>query len=177
MPSRGGYQAGVSATASASSVNGAGASPAGRPLGAYAALTGAYLAAAGGSAVALRRCGRELPERIAGSDLLLIGIAAHKISRLLAKDRVSAFVRAPFTRYQHAGGHGEVEEQPVGSGLRLAIGELLVCPYCLGQWFATALAIGLIASPRPTRAISSVFVAHTIADFLQLAYRAAEERA
>jgi hypothetical protein len=105
-----------------------------------------------------------------------VGIATHKFSRLVTKDKVASFIRAPFTSFQEASGHGEVEEQPRGDGLRLAVGELLVCPYCLGQWIATGLTLGLIGAPRFTRLVSSVFVAHTISDFLQLAYRTAEDQ-
>lgn len=49
------------------------------------------------------------------------------------------------------------------------------CPYCLAQWVATALTLGLIGAPRLTRLVSSVFVAHTISDFLQVAYRTVED--
>jgi hypothetical protein len=148
-----------------------------RPLAAYAALTGGFAAAIGGALVAMRAAGRELPERPAAADLLLAGVATHKVSRLLARDKVTSFLRAPFTRYQEAGGHGEVEEQPRGSGMRLAMGELLVCPYCLGQWVAAGFACGLVAAPRLTRFVAGIYVAETVSDVLQLAYRALEERA
>ena len=49
-------------------------------------------------------------------------------------------------------------------------------PLLLAQWVATALTLGLIGAPRLTRLISSVFLAHTISDFLQVAYRAAEDK-
>jgi hypothetical protein len=146
-----------------------------RPLGSYAILTGAYTGLAGGL-IALRARRHQLPERPTTGDLLLVGIATHKLSRLLAKDKVTSFIRAPFTRYQEPSGQGEVEEEPYGHGLHLAVGELLVCPYCLAQWVATALTLGLIGAPRLTRLISSVFLAHTISDFLQIAYRAAEDK-
>ncbi len=147
-----------------------------RPLGSYAIVTGVYGAGVAGSLIALRARDRALPERLATRDVLLIGIATHKLSRLIAKDKVTSFIRAPFTRFQEASGQGEVEEEPCGHGLRLAVGELLVCPYCLAQWVATGLALGLIGAPRLTRLISTVFVAHTISDFLQVAYRAAEDQ-
>ncbi|HEX5307573.1 MAG TPA: DUF1360 domain-containing protein [Solirubrobacteraceae bacterium] len=147
-----------------------------RPLGSYAVLTGAYGAGLIGSLVALRARDRELPERLTAGDVLLIGVATHKLSRLVAKDKVTSFIRAPFTRFQEASGQGEVEEEPCGYGLRLAVGELLVCPYCLGQWVATALTLGLVGAPRLTRLVGTVFVAHTVSDFLQVAYRAAEDR-
>jgi len=117
----------------------------------------------------------ELPERLTFGDVLLVGIATHKLSRLIAKDKVTSFLRAPFTRFQEPSGHGEAEEEPCGHGLRLAVGELLVCPYCLAQWVATAFTVGLVRAPRPTRLLATVFVAHTVSDFLQIAYRAAGE--
>ncbi len=147
-----------------------------RPLGSYAVLTGIYGAGFAGSLLALRGRHHRLPERLTASDLLLLGIATHKLSRLIAKDKVTSFIRAPFTRFQESSGQGEVEEEPCGHGLRLALGELLVCPYCLAQWIATALTVGLVGAPRLTRLVVSVFVAHTVSDFLQIAYRAAEEQ-
>ncbi len=148
-----------------------------RPLGSYMALTAGYGAGTLAALAGLRRRGHELPERFSTGDVILLGVATHKISRLIAKDKVTAFVRAPFTAYEHASGHGEVEEQPCGHGARLAVGELLVCPYCLAQWVATGLTLGLLGAPRATRLLSTVFVVHTVSDFLQAAYRAAEQRA
>ncbi len=147
-----------------------------RPLGSYAVLTTVYGGGFAGSLLALRARGHELPERLGLGDLVLIGVATHKLSRLITKDKVTSFVRAPFTRFQESSGYGEVEEEPCGHGARLAIGELLVCPYCLAQWVGSAFALGLVGAPRITRLIASVFVAHTVSDFLQLAYRVAEEQ-
>jgi len=146
-----------------------------RPLGSYAALIGVYAGLTGGSLLALRARHHELPVRPTAGDVLLVGIATHKISRLLAKDKITSFLRAPFTRYQEPAGQGEVDEQPYGRGLRYVVGELIVCPYCLAQWVGTGLTLGLVGAPRLTRWTSSVFVVHTISDFLQAAYRAAEE--
>lgn len=146
-----------------------------RPLGAYAALAGVYGTGFAGSLLALRARGHELPERLSATDLLLLGIATHKLSRLIAKDKVTSFMRAPFTKFQESSGQGEVEERPCGHGMRLAAGELLVCPYCLAQWVSTGLTLGLIGAPRLTRLLSSVLFAHTVSDFLQVAYRAAED--
>jgi hypothetical protein len=43
-------------------------------------------------------------------------------------------LRAPFTRFQDDTGYGEVEEAARGTGFRRAIGELLICQYCVSQW-------------------------------------------
>lgn len=61
-----------------------------RPLGAYATLTGTLLTTAGGFAVWLGRSGIEPPDRIAPSDLALVSVATHKLSRLIARDRTTS---------------------------------------------------------------------------------------
>lgn len=147
-----------------------------RPLGGYAALTGSFLAVAAGFSAWVRRSGRELPEQIETGDLALITLATHKASRLLAKDRVTSAVRAPFTRFQEEGGPGEVEEQARGHGLRRAVGELLICPFCLSMWIGAAFAAGLVVAPRPTRWTAAVLTAVFGADILQLAYKGLENR-
>ena len=121
------------------------------PLGGYAMLMAAFVSVVAAFAAWANRSGRELPERIAPGDLALLTVATHKASRLITKDRVTSAVRAPFTEYQSDGGPAEVEERARGRGLRRALGELLVCPYCLGMWIATLLAGGLLVAPRPTR--------------------------
>jgi hypothetical protein len=93
-----------------------------QPLGGYAALMGAFTSAAAVFSIWIRRSGRELPERIAPADLALITVATHKASRLIAKDRVTSAVRAPFTQFESQGGPAEVEERARGRGLRRAIG-------------------------------------------------------
>jgi uncharacterized protein DUF1360 len=145
-----------------------------RPLAGYSTLTTIFSTAfAGTLAAAWRRNGP--PARPGLWDVVTIGLATHKLARLISKDRVTSFVRAPFVEYVEPAGHGEVDEQPRGEGLRLATGELLVCPYCLGQWIAGAFAVGLVGAPELTRLLAAVFSAETVADFLQLAYRAAED--
>jgi hypothetical protein len=141
-----------------------------RPLGAYATLIGVFIGMIAGFAAWFRRSGRELPDRMSASDLALITIATHKVSREITKSRVGSGLRAPFTRFQYDSGPGEVAEAAQGRGLRRAIGELLVCPYCLGEWIAAAFTAGLLVAPRATRWIASVFVALTGSDVLQLAY-------
>jgi Protein of unknown function (DUF1360) len=146
-----------------------------RPLAAYATLTGVFAALAGGFSVWARCSGRELPERVGPADLALITVATHKASRLFAKDRVTSAFRAPFTRFEEEGSPGEVEEQARGSGLRRALGELVICPYCLSMWIAAAFAAGLLLAPRQTRWIASVLVAVFGSDLLQLLYKHAED--
>ena len=145
-----------------------------RPLGVYGALMGLFGMVCGAFAAWFRGSGRTLPEQVAAGDLALVTLATHKLSRTLAKDRATSTVRAPFTRFEGDAGPGEVREVARGRGLRRAVGELLVCPYCLGLWIATALTAGLLVAPRATRWCASVFVALTGSDILQIAYAKAE---
>lgn len=123
-----------------------------------------------------KRQGRELPDRVPAGQLLLVGAASHKVSRILAKDKVTSPLRAPFTELEGKGGPAEFEERSRGTGARKAIGELLICPFCLGLWVIAAFSVGLLFAPRVTRFVASLFAALTIADFLQIAYKAAEEK-
>lgn len=146
------------------------------PLFIYAALIAAFNGACAALLLLARRGGREMPERIGAADVVLIGTASHKLSRLISKDKVTAPLRAPFTELEGSGGPGELEERPRGSGLRRALGDLLVCPYCLGLWVVAAFSLGLLFAPRLTRFVAAAFSALTLSDFLQIAYKAAEER-
>jgi hypothetical protein len=146
-----------------------------RPLASYGLLMSVFSVLAGGFAVWFKRSGRDLPERIDGRDLALLTVASHKAARLIAKDKVTSAVRAPFTEYQGPAGPGEVSEAPRGHGLRHVIGELLVCPYCLGMWTSAALTAGLLVAPRFTRWLSSVLAIFFGADVLQIAYKKAED--
>jgi Protein of unknown function (DUF1360) len=147
-----------------------------RPHVPYAALASVYFGGCALTLLTYRKRHHELPESFSAADIALLGIATHKISRLITRDKVTAFIRAPFTEFQGPAGHGEQEEMAVGDGFRLAVGELLVCPYCIAQWVAGALTLGLIGAPRLTRTVATIMVVHTCSDFLQLAYRAAEDQ-
>jgi hypothetical protein len=148
----------------------------GPPVRSYALVMAVFNALFGGALLAARRSGRELPERVGERDLLLIGVASHKLSRLVTKDKVTAPLRAPFTEYEEDGGPAEVEETSRGDGVRGAIGDLLTCPFCLGLWVVAAFSIGLLFVPRLTRFLAGVFSALAISDFLQIAYKAAENK-
>jgi hypothetical protein len=140
------------------------------PLLAYTAFMAIFNALFAGALLIARRKGRELPQRPAP------GVAAHKLSRLIGKDKVTSPLRAPFTELEGRGGPGEFEERSRGTGVRKAVGELLICPYCLGLWVVAVLSVGLLFAPRLTRFVASVFAALTLSDFLQVAYKAAEEK-
>ena len=135
----------------------------------YAALLGFYLASVAiltGISVQQRR----LPRKFGLLDLALLGIATHKLSRIVAKDRITGIIRAPFVNYIRSAGAGEVEEEPRGHGLQRGIGHLVSCPYCMAPWCATALGFGLLFAPRATRFFAGILVSVAASDFLHRAY-------
>ncbi|HWF51403.1 MAG TPA: DUF1360 domain-containing protein [Solirubrobacteraceae bacterium] len=146
-----------------------------RPLRGYAVLMGVFASLAGAFSLWLRSTGRKLPERVDPGDLAVLTVATHKASRLLTKDKVTSTVRAPFTRFQANEGAGEVSEAARGTGVRRALGELLVCPYCVAMWIAAGFAAGLVVAPRATRLAASVLTILFGSDLLQIAYRKAED--
>ena len=116
-----------------------------------------------------------LPKKPSLLDLALLGVATHKLSRIIAKDRITGILRAPFVNYIRSAGHGEVEEEPRGRGIQRGIGQLVSCPYCMAPWCATALAFGFIFAPRATRFLAGILATVTISDFLHRASAATQK--
>jgi hypothetical protein len=139
-------------------------------MGVYGGLVGALAALA-------RATGRRPPDRISATDVAMLGVATHKLSRLLTKDAVTSPLRAPFTRYAEPAGEAELNEQPRGTGTRHAVGELVSCPFCAGVWIATGLSAGLVFAPRLTRLVAAAASAVAVSDFMHLEYDVAKRAA
>jgi hypothetical protein len=134
--------------------------PPDRPLRSYRLLTAVFgTAFAGGLALTRER----LPQQTAAGDVALLSVATFKLSRLIARERVTAGIRVPFTDAEGA--------RPQGRGMRRALGELLTCPYCLEQWIAGGFVVGLAAAPRATRATATLFTVVAASDLLQHGWR------
>jgi hypothetical protein len=147
-----------------------------RPLVGYSVVLGGYTVVFGLLSGIGRVRGARLPERFSVQDTVLLGVATHKASRLLAKDAVTSPLRAPFTRYEEPAGDAELNESVRGEGVKHAVGELVTCPFCLAVWVASGLTAGLAFAPRATRAVLTTLTAIATSDALQLAYDTAKQR-
>lgn len=147
-----------------------------QPLGSYAVLAAAFNAGLAAALVAAGRRGR-LPDGIRLGDVATTALATHKLARLVTKDSVTSFLRAPFVRLEEKSGTNSLEEEPRGQGMQRSLGELLSCPECSGQWVAGGLTVGMLHAPRVTRAITSLYSALAIADLLQFVYVGLKSRA
>ncbi|GAB3403275.1 DUF1360 domain-containing protein [Flindersiella endophytica] len=142
-----------------------------QPLEGYAAamslFAGGVLAA---TAVGLL-VGRKAPNGFRLADVVLGGIATHKLARIVAKDAVMSPLRVPFTRFEEPTGAGEVAEEVRDEGtVRTAFGELISCPFCLAPWIASAYTAGLVLTPRMARTWAAVFTTVAISGWLQHVY-------
>ena len=148
-----------------------------RPLGAYVATMSAYGASVAALTAAGLLAGRRLPDRVGPYDVVLLGVATHKLSRTITKETVTAPLRAPFTEFGGSQGQGELHEEVRGHGLRHTVGELLTCPFCLAQWVGTAMTAGLVLAPRHTRLLAATFATVAISDSLQNVYAFLQRKA
>ena len=136
----------------------------------YVQLTGIFAALLLGTLV----LSRPRKSAMTLTELALMGVATHKLSRMVTKDRVTSPLRAPFTRYVGDGEPGEVEEESRGQGAQKAVGDLVTCPYCLSPWVACGLT-GLWAfSPRSFRLICGLFSSVAVSHFLHHFYSKTE---
>ncbi|HEY8077139.1 MAG TPA: DUF1360 domain-containing protein [Labilithrix sp.] len=144
------------------------------PLAGYAMIMGAFTLAF--TPLLVRAAARgALPRNVETRDLVLMGVATHKLTRILTRDWVTSPLRAPFTQYVKSEGAGEVQEKSRGHGLRRAVGDLLTCPFCTGPWVASALTALFVARPRVARTIAGVLGVVAISDFAHQLYAGARK--
>jgi hypothetical protein len=149
-----------------------------RPLGADLGAMSVYAGLVTAAAAAIRVSGRELPTRIPLGDAVLLTIGTFRLARRIAKDPVTAPLRAPFTSYQGASGEAEIaEEVREHGGVKHAVGELLTCPFCLAQWVGTGFVLGYVTAPRATRLAALTMTMVAGSDVLQFVYDAIQNGA
>lgn len=147
------------------------------PLAGYATLAATFAASAAVFAVTARRRGVRLPDTVPVWDVALLGTATFKASRLLTKDKVTSFLRAPFTSREGEGNANEVMGAGRGTGLRRAIGDLVSCPFCTSAWVAGGLVGTYAVAPRAGRLLSAGLSAVVVSDWLQYAWSLTAQKA
>jgi hypothetical protein len=146
-----------------------------RPLAGDLGAMGVYAGLVAAGAAVVRARGRDLPERVPLGDAVLLTVATFRLARRIAKDPVTAPVRAPFTTFQGPSGHAEIaEEVREHGGAKHAVGELLTCPFCLAQWVGTAFVFGYATAPKATRLAALTMTMVAGSDVLQFAYDAVQ---
>jgi hypothetical protein len=133
----------------------------------YAAISAGYGALLGALLLASRDKG---DEPVHPEEMLSLGIATFALAKLLAKEKVDAWVREPFVA-EHDG-----VREPKGTGLRHVVGELLTCTRCTGVWSALGLVALRVTHPRQSRVVNALLGASAVNDFAQAGFTWAQAR-
>jgi hypothetical protein len=141
-------------------------------LSSYGVLAGAFNLIFAIFLLAARLGGRSIPERVDARDIVLLGMATHKLSLVGSEDAIISPLRAPFTELREKESPKKVDEKPRGEGLRRSVGELLTCKFCLSVWVASLFTYGLVLAPRVTRLVAALFSVVTVSDYLHQVYKA-----
>ena len=137
-----------------------------RPYPAYSLITITYLTLFAVLAVLVRRS-KAAEEKPSGVDIALIGLATYRLSRLISYDRVTQYLRLPFIETGKGAENIEgTREEPKGTGLRLAIGQLLTCTYCSSVWAAMFNSALSLLFPRVARLFLLTMAGSGLAELL-----------
>ena len=174
QPSSDSYTASDTEAAGGPRWPGAGSTPpSATGAGDYAVLEGAFAVALGGVVALSHRRERQGAPAISREEMVMIALATFALADVVAKEKVSTWIREPFV--EENSDHKPV--RPEGHGVRHAVGELLTCTRCLGTWGALGL-IGLrTASPSTGRVVAGVLALTGVNDGLQAGFRLLTERA
>jgi hypothetical protein len=127
----------------------------------YAALSAGWGALLGAVLLAARDKG---DEPVRSTEVPALGLATFALAKLVAKEKVDAWVREPFVEERPEG------RRPKGTGLRYAVGELLTCTRCVGVWSALGLTALRVTHPREARVVNAVLGASAINDVAQAGF-------
>jgi hypothetical protein len=133
----------------------------------YAALNALWIALAAGLVAAGR--GRAAKDPIQQRELVPLGAATFALSKAVARERIGTWMREPFVDQTHG-------QQPKGSRLQRAVGELVTCTRCVGTWSALGV-VGLrVLHPEAGRALSMILASSAANDWLQAGFKLLTEQ-
>jgi len=138
----------------------------------YAALEAVFVTGLAGLIALTRRRESDGTPAIPREELLVLAMATFTLADVLAKEKISTWIREPFV--QEDSDHKPL--RPEGSGLRYAFGELLTCTRCVGTWSALGLVALRTGSPAAGRATARVLALSGVNDLMQSGFRLLAER-
>ena len=130
------------------------------PLWAYGLLLALFVVLVAAVAVA---AGARLDGFPPAFDLVLLALASYRVTRVISQSRIGLVLRAPLTG-DPAG------EEPKGTGMLRAVGELVLCGSCLSVWVAAAFAAALMAFPQETRLFAFIFAVAAVTELLLVGF-------
>ncbi len=81
------------------------------------------------------------PHRIPVFDMILMALAAMRITRLVVYDKITRWFRELFVQKREVreGGETWIEIEPYRGGLMRSLHDLVQCPWCIGFWSSLML--------------------------------------
>jgi hypothetical protein len=133
----------------------------------YAAINAVWVTLMAALIAATRRKAGKDP--ITNSELVPLAAATFAVSKAVARERIGTWVREPFV--------DETEgQQPKGSRIRRAVGELVTCTRCVGTWSALGV-VGLrVANPQAGRTVSYILASSAANDWMQAGFKLLTEQ-
>ena len=90
-----------------------------------------------------------LPTSIRSFDVVLLGLAAARLTDIISTDQIMEWLRRPFVKMETTEIAGHEVETRTGRGheLKKVLGDLLSCPWCVGVWVAAGLTYAYFLMP------------------------------
>jgi hypothetical protein len=110
-----------------------------------------------------------VPASIRILDLILLGLAAARLTDIISTDEIMKWLREPFVRMEKTEIAGTEAETRTGRGRgwRKVLGDLLSCPWCVGVWVAAGLTYAYFLAPRIIWLFILILAVAEIASILQ----------
>ena len=133
----------------------------------YAALNAVWVSLAAALLVNTRK--RQAKDPITNKELIPLAAATFALSKAVARERIGTWVREPFV--------DETEgQQPKGSRIRRAVGELVTCTRCVGTWSALAVVSLRVLHPDAGRTLNAVLATSAANDWMQAGFKLLTEQ-
>jgi hypothetical protein len=133
----------------------------------YAAINAVWMTLAAALVAGTRQ--RAAKDPITTKELIPLAAATFAVSKAVARERIGTWVREPFVDESEG-------QNPKGTRLQRAVGELLTCTRCVGTWSALGV-VGLrVANPPAGRTLSVVLASSAANDWLQAGFKLLTEQ-
>ena len=133
----------------------------------YAALNAVWVSLAAALLVNTRK--RQAKDPITNRELIPLAAATFALSKAVARERIGTWVREPFV--------DETEgQQPKGSRIRRAVGELVTCTRCVGTWSALGVVSLRVLHPDAGRTLNAILASSAANDWLQAGFKLVTEQ-
>lgn len=133
----------------------------------YAAINAVWASLV--AALVMGSRGRASEDPITTKELIPLAAATFAVSKAVARERIGSWVREPFVEQTES-------QQPKGSRIRRAVGELVTCTRCVGTWSALGV-VGLrVVHPEAGRTVSTILASSAANDWLQAGFKLLTEQ-